>query len=190
MAKLLYTAITSFDGYISDAAGEYGSWGEPSHEEFVFLNERGASVGVHLLGRRMYDEMIVWDSAHEWPEASAAELEFARQWRDTDKIVVSTTLADVSTLRTTLVRDLDLDEVRRVRAESPRDIAIAGPSLAASAIRAHLVDEYEFYLKPVALGGGTRALPEGVRLDLELLEERRFASGTIYTRFRDPAAAT
>ncbi|WP_163506339.1 dihydrofolate reductase family protein [Fodinicola acaciae] len=178
MAKLIYSMLMSLDGYVEDEKGAFG-WGAPSDEDVhTYVNELAAPIGTYLYGRRMYETMVYWETAGSLP---AVQGEWARLWRATDKIVYSRTLAEPSSARTRIERDFDLDGVRRLKEESGRDIAIAGPELAAQAIG--LVDELHLIKSPVVVGGGKPFFPGGVRLDLELLDERRFSGGVVALRY-------
>ncbi|KRC61475.1 deaminase [Agromyces sp. Root81] len=183
MAELSCTGITSLDGYVNDASGGF-DWSAPDAEVHAFINDLEREIGTYLFGRRMYEVMRVWEELGDDPSTSPIERDYAAIWRGADKIVYSTTLAEVSTPRTRLERTFDVDAVRRMKSEASRDLSIAGPTLAAEAIRAGLVDEIGLFVTPVIVGGGTRLLPDGVRLDLELVDERRFASGVVFLRYR------
>lgn len=184
MAKLISVGITSLDGYIADEQGNF-DWSAPDAEVHAFVNDRDRAVGTYLLGRRMYEVSRVWDDLADDPDISRVERDFAEVWLDADKIVYSGTLDDVSTMRTRLERRFDAAAVKRLKASADRDLAISGPTLAAHAIRAGLVDEFQVYVNPVVVGGGTSFLPGGVRLDLELVEEHRFANGVVFLRYRN-----
>ena len=177
MGKLLYTAIQSLDGYTVDADGSF-EWAFPSEEVHAFAADLGRSVGTYLYGRRMYEVMKVWETLDN-PEPVMQD--FATVWRAATKIVVSTTLESVESERTTIVRELDPLFVEQLKAEG--DVAIDGPTLAAHAIRGGLVNELQLLICPVVVGGGTPYLPADVRLDLTLLDERRFESGVVYLRY-------
>ena len=182
MAKLIYVAITSLDGFIEDELGKF-DWGQPDEEVHAFVNDLVRPIRTYLYGRRMYEVMAAWETMGLADEPPSIR-DFAEIWRAADKVVYSRTLEAVSSARTTIVRDFDPDEVRRMRAGADRDLAIGGPELAALAFRAGLVDECHLYLAPVAVGRGKRALPDDVRLELVLLGERRFAGGMVYLRYR------
>jgi len=186
MAKLIYSTIMSLDGYIADADGDF-EWGAPDDEVFAFITDLHRSAGTHLYGRRMYETMRYWETAHALPGQSPVELDWTRVWQGADKIVYSTTLQAVNTARTSLERDFDPDRVRKLKATADRDLSIGGADLAAQVIAAGLVDEYHLFVVPLMVGGGTRALPVQVRLNLTLAAERRFASGFVYLCYR-PAA--
>lgn len=181
MAVIVYAMLMSADGYVNDADGRY-DFAMPSDEVFAETLELARQVTLDVMGRRIYDEMAIWD---EWVEHEQQDLrDYARAWADGDKIVVSRTLVEARTLRTTVVPELDLAAIERMKAERDGVIAISGPTLAAPIIRAGLVDEFRFWAAPVLVGGGTRALPEGVRLDLELVESKHYADGMTYARYR------
>jgi len=183
MAKLIYSAIASLDGYIADADGNF-DWSAPDEEVHQFLNDLERPVGTFLLGRRMYEVLAYWEIAHTDPELTPAMRDFAAIWRAADKIVYSRTLDKPSSEKTRIEREFDPDAVRQLKATAGHDLTVGGPDLAAHAIRAGLVDEYHLYLTPFVVGGGTRALPERVRLGLELLDERRFGNGTVFLHYR------
>ncbi len=178
MARLVYTAICSLDGYTVDADGKF-DWATPDEEVHAFVNDLERPLGTQLLGRRMYETLAVWQTIGG-PEHHAIENDYAEIWRAAEKVVYSTTLESVSTPRTRLERDFDPAAVRQLVAGAERDVGIGGPGLAAHAFRAGLVDEVHHLVHPVVVGGGTRALPDGVRLDLELVSERRFAGGVVH----------
>ena len=185
MGKLIFSAIESLDGYVADASGSF-DWAMPDEEVHIAANELERSVGTYLYGRRMYEVMVAWEIMGGDGELPAFIDDYARMWRAADKIVYSTTLASVSSERTRIERAFDTAAIRRMKSESARDISVGGPELAAQAMAAGLVDEYMFFVAPVVVGGGTRSLPEGVRLDLELLEERRFGNGMVFLKYRAP----
>ena len=181
MATLSYTAITSLDGYINDETGNF-EWAAPDEEEHAFANDLERSVGTHLYGRRLYEVMSYWED----PPADSApvELDYAVVWQEADKVVYSTTLETVTTTRTRLEGTFDPAAVRDMKAAAVRELSIGGASLAAHAFAAGLVDEIHLLVHPVMVGGGTRALPDDVRVDLELVDQRRFGSGVVYLRYR------
>ncbi len=183
MARLIYSAITSLDGYIADEDGNF-DWAAPDDEVHAFVNDLERPIGTYLYGRRMYEVMAAWDDARILAGQSPVAHDFAAIWRAADKIVYSGTLEAVSSARTRLERVFEPDAVREMKADAERDISVGGPGLAAQAIRAGLVDELQFFVTPVVVGGGKRALPVDVRLELELLEERRFGGGVVYLRYR------
>jgi dihydrofolate reductase len=183
MARLIYSAISSLDGYVADVDGRF-DWAAPDEEVHAFVNDLERPVGTYLYGRRMYEVMAAWETLHSVPGQSATMLDFAAIWQAAEKVVYSRTLAAVSTARTRLERDFDPEAVRLIKAAADRDITIGGPGLAAHALRAGLVDECHLLLSPVIVGGGTRVLPDGLRVRLELLDERRFGNGVAYLRYR------
>jgi len=183
MARLLYMAITSLDGYAADEAGSY-DWAMPDDEVFGFVNDFERPVGTYLYGRRLYQEMTGWETMGAGPGLSPLMLDFARIWQAADKVVYSRSLEDVSTARTRLERDFDPGAVREMKARAERDITVGGAELAAEAIRASLVDEIHLIISPVLVGGGKKALPGAVRLRLELLDEGRFGNGVVHLRYR------
>jgi dihydrofolate reductase len=181
-AKLIYSMIASLDGYVADAGGNF-DWAAPDEEVHGFVNDLERAVGTYLYGRRMYETMAVWETMDTQPELSPAMADFARIWQAADKVVFSTTLETVSSTKTRIEREFDPEAVRGLKATADRDITVGGPGLAAAAIAAGLVDEFQLLIAPAVVGGGTRSLPDGVRLDLELLEERRFGSGVVFLRY-------
>ena len=180
MAKLIYSAIASLDGYVADAEGNF-EWAAPGPEVHSFVNELERPIGTYLYGRRMYEVMAYWETLE--PGSQPVAQEFAEIWRAAEKVVYSKTLAEVKTARTTLQRDLDRSRLQQLKAASQKDISIGGPNLAAQAIKSGLVDECHLFLVPAVVGAGNRALPEGVRLNLELISERRFASGVVHLHY-------
>jgi dihydrofolate reductase len=182
MAKLIYLTISSLDGYVADENGTF-DWAEPDGEVHAFVNDLERSAGTHLYGRRLYEVLVAWETMDEHPDQPEFILDFAEIWQAADKIVYSRTLETVSSAKTRIEREFDPEAVRELKATSERDLLIGGPELAAEAIRAGLVDEYHLFLAPVLVGGGKRALSNGVRVDLELLDEWRFATGFVYLRY-------
>jgi dihydrofolate reductase len=182
MGKLIYSAIASADGYVEDADGTFG-WAEPDEEVFRLVNDLERPIGTYLYGPRMYETMLPWETDHAVPGQPSYVQEFAGIWQAADKVVFSTTLESVSSARTRIERDFDPGTVRQLKSATGRDMTVGGADLAGQALRAGLVDELQLFLVPVAVGGGKPALPRGVRLDLELLETRRFAGGTIFLRY-------
>jgi dihydrofolate reductase len=180
MAKLIYSAIASLDGYVADEDGNF-DWAAPDEEVHAFVNDLERPVGTYLYGRRMYETMAVWETMDD----PAPEMrDFAQLWRAADKIVYSRSLASVSSERTRLEREFAPDAVRGLVAGAARDVTVGGPTLAGAALAAGLVAEIQLFLNPVAVGGGTPALPHGLRVDLELLDQRRFANGVVYLGYR------
>jgi dihydrofolate reductase len=183
MAKLIYSAITSLDGYVADEDGNF-DWAEPDEEVHSFVNDLERPVGTYLYGRRMYEVMVYWETAHTLRDQPPFVQDFAEIWQAADKIVHSKTLEAVSSARTSIERDFDPEAVRQMKARTGRDITVGGPDLAAQAIRAGLVDEYHLFVAPIVVGGGKQSLPDNVRLKLELLDERRFGNGMVYLHYR------
>ncbi|GAB4065122.1 dihydrofolate reductase family protein [Angustibacter speluncae] len=181
MARLVYSVIGSLDGYLADADGGFG-WAEPSEEVLAFVTEAERGVGTYLYGRRMYELMHVWETDPAAAALSPESARFAEVWQAADKVVYSTTLPDVRTERTLLRRDFDVDEVRGWLREADADLTVAGPTLAAHAFRAALVEELQVVVVPEVVGGGLRYLPD-VRASLDLREERRFANGMVWLRY-------
>jgi dihydrofolate reductase len=186
MAKLIYSAISSLDGYIEDEAGGF-DWAVPDDEVHAFVNDLERSAGTYLYGRRMYETMVGWETDPSLAAQSPLMRDFAASWQAADKVVYSTTLDAPSTARTRIERAFDADQVRQMKASASRDLSVGGPDLAAQAFRAGLVDECHLFLTPIIVGGGKPSLPDGVRLELELLEERRFAGGTVHLHYRTRA---
>ncbi|MCU1575085.1 MAG: deaminase [Micrococcaceae bacterium] len=183
MAKLIYSGIASLDGYTVDAQGNF-DWSAPDEQVHAFINDRERSVGTYLFGRRMYEVMSYWESSDILADESPIARDFAQIWQAANKVVYSTTLDRPITARTRLERSFDPDTVRQLKEVSPSDLSIGGPELAAQALRAGLVDECQLYLVPVAVGGGTPYLPAGLRVPLELVQERRFEGGTVFLQYR------
>jgi dihydrofolate reductase len=183
VGRLIYSAITSLDGYVADEAGRF-DWSEPDEEVHSFVNDLERPAGTHLYGRRMYEVMAAWETLDTLPDQPPHMLDFARIWQGADKVVYSRTLEAPSTARTRIERDFDPEAVRRLKASAERDLLVGGSELAAHAIRAGLVDDWHLFLSPVVVGGGTRALPGGVRLDLELVDERGFGNGVVHLAYR------
>jgi dihydrofolate reductase len=184
VAKLIYSVITSLDGYVVDTHGDF-DWAAPDDEVHAFVNELERPIGTYLYGRRMYEVMVFWETAQtSLPDPSAVVSDYSDIWQAADKIVYSTTLPAVSSENTWLEREFDAEAIRQLKAQASSDISVGGPQLAAAAIRAGLVDQYHQFLHPVVVGGGTHWLPPDVRLDLELLDERRFDSGVVHLHYR------
>jgi dihydrofolate reductase len=182
MAKLIYSAIMSLDGYVADEEGKF-DWGEPDEEVHTFVNDLERPVGTYLYGRRMYEVMAAWESI-PLAEQPLYIQDFAEIWQAAEKIVYSKTLETVSTARTRIERDFDPAEVRRLKLSESHDLMVGGPDLASQAIAAGLVDEWHLFVAPIVVGGGNPSLPDDVRLELELLDERRFRNGMIYLSYR------
>ena len=183
MAKLIYSAITSLDGYVADEDGNF-DWAAPDEEVHSFVNDLERPVGTYLYGRRMYEVMAPWETAHTLADQRPVMQDFAEIWQAADKIVYSKTLETVSSARTRIERDFDPEAVRQMKAPAGRDITVGGPDLAAQAIKAGLVDEYHLLVTPIVVGGGKQSLPNNVRLKLELLDERRFGNGVVHLCYR------
>lgn len=183
MGKLIYTGIMSLDGYLADSEGKF-DWAEPDDEVFGYINDHERDAGTYLYGRKMYEMMIAWETLDSEPGQSALMIDFARIWQAADKIVYSSTLTEASTARTTIERAFDPDRVRVLKQTTDRDILIGGPTLAAHAVRAGLVDEYELYVVPELVGGGLPYLPQEARVGLELVDLHRFGNGTVHLRYR------
>jgi dihydrofolate reductase len=179
MAKLVFAAIASLDGYVADENGRW-DWSRPDEEVHAFVNELERPIGTHLYGRRMYEVLVAWETM---ADPDPVMRDYAAIWRAAEKIVYSRTLASASSERTRIEREFDPDAVRQLKAAADRDLSVGGPTLAAEAIEAGLVDELQLFLSPVVVGGGTPALPDGVRVSLELLEERRFGNGVVFLRY-------
>jgi dihydrofolate reductase len=188
MAALIYSAITSLDGYVADRTGRF-DWARPDEEVHAFVNDLERSVGTYLYGRRMYEVMQFWETAGvEDPGPPSPEREYADIWRAADKVVYSQTLPAVSTTRTRLERNFDPEGLRRLKQSAERDLSVGGPTLAAHALAAGLVDEIHLFLTPVVVGGGTRSLPDDLYLDLELVEQHRFRGGVVHLHYRTGTA--
>jgi dihydrofolate reductase len=183
VAKLIYSAITSLDGYVADTNGNF-DWAAPDEEVHAFVNDLERPIGTYLYGRRMYETMAGWEHAETFADQRPVMQDFAKIWKAADKIVFSHTLEKVSSARTRIERELDPEAVRRMKATAQRDISVGGSELAAEAFKAGLVDECGLFLTPIIVGGGKRSLPSDVCVELELLEERRFGNGVMYLHYR------
>jgi dihydrofolate reductase len=182
MGRLVYANLTSLDLYVNDAHGNF-EWAAPDEEVHAFVNDLERPIRTYLYGRRLYEVMAVWDTldtADEPPEMR----DYAEQWRDADKVVYSSSLPEVTTSRTRLERTFDADTVRALVRDAATDVAIGGPTLAGHAFAAGLIDDVHLFLNPVIVGGGTRALPDGVFAQLELVDEHRFGNGVVYVHHR------
>jgi dihydrofolate reductase len=183
MRKLIYSMGVSLDGFIAGPAGEI-DWSAPDEELHRFHNQQAREVGAELYGRRLYEVMIAWETAEEKPSAPEHELEFARIWKDTPKIVFSKTLEKVEG-NATLVRDSAVEEVARLKEQPGKDLAVGGAGLASTFIKLGLIDEYRLFVSPVVLGGGTPYFPAlDERINLELVETQTFGSRVVYVRYR------
>ncbi len=183
MAKLIYSMITSLDGYAEAAEGDLGR-GAEGEEVHTFIGDAFRHIGTFLYGRRMYETMVFWETVQNEPDVPPHILQFADDWKAAEKVVYSTTLESVSSAKTRIERSFDPDAVRKLKADSDHDLSIDGPNLAAQAIAAGLVDEYHLFMTTSVVGGGKRFFPDGVRLDLELVGQRVFDSGLIYAHYR------
>jgi len=181
VAKLIYSAIASLDGYVEDKQGNF-EWAAPDEEVHAFVNDLERPVGTYLYGRRMYETMVFWETVSTSGQAAVAR-DFAAIWRAADKIVYSRALQAPSSERTRIVRDFDPAAIRRLKESSAHDLTIGGAELAGEAIAAGLVDEFHLFLGPIMVGGGKHVLPDDVRVQLELLTERRFRSGVVHLRY-------
>lgn len=182
MGRLVYSAIASLDGYVADVQGDFG-WARPDEEVHRFVNELERPIGTFLLGRRMYDVLVFWESEELLADPSPAMRDYAQIWRAADKVVFSRTLEQPASARTRIERDFEPAAVRATKEAADRDLSVGGPELAAQALAGGLVDEVSLVLFPVVIGAGTAALPEGLRIGLELRDERRFGSGAVYLRY-------
>lgn len=183
MGRLIYTAITSLDGYVADTSGSF-EWAAPDEQVHAAVNDLERPIGAYLLGRRTYDVMRYWEADGDGPDDPPVSADFARIWRAARKVVYSTSLEKVEHPRTTLEREFDPATVRARVAVSGRDVSIGGPTLAAHALRAGIVDELRHLVVPWVVGGGTGWLPDDVRLPLALVGGQRFASGVVLSRYR------
>ena len=183
MAKLIYAAITSLDGYVADEDGNF-DWAEPDAEVHAFVNDLERPVGTYLYGRRLYEVMVYWETALSLADLSPVARDFAEIWQAADKIVYSKTLDTVSSERTRIERDFDPEAVRQMKASASSDLGVGGADLAAQAMKAGLVDELHLLLTPIVVGSGKQSLPNNARVKLELLDERRFGSGVVHLHYR------
>lgn len=183
MGKLIYRSNTSLDGFTEDASGSF-DWSEPDEDVHQLWNDMMRGIGTQLLGRRMYEAMAVWETDPSFYEESAVLADFAAAWQDSDKLVYSSTLAEPVTTRTRIVQAFDADEVRALKEASSADLLVGGPELAAHALRAGIVDEVLLVVSPVVVGAGKPAFPTDLRMDLELIDERRFSTGALHVAYR------
>jgi dihydrofolate reductase len=181
MARLIYTALCSLDGYTNDKSGGFG-WAAPDEEVHRFVNDHERTIGTYLYGRRLYDVMAWWETL-DFAGQPQFSIDYALIWRAADKIVYSRTLDKVASARTRIEQTFDPAAIQQIKATATRDISIGGATLASAAIRAGLVDELHLFLSPIVVGGGTRALPDDVRWDLELRDEHRFGNGVIHVHY-------
>ncbi len=183
MAKLIYSAITSLDGYVADEDGNF-DWAVPDEEVHTFINDLERPVGTYLYGRRMYEVMVGWETDHTLADQSPVMRDFAELWQAAHKVVYSKTLETVSTARTRIERDFAPSAVRQMKASAGRDITVGGPELAAQAFKAGLVDECHLFVTPIVVGGGKHSLPNNVRVKFELRDVRRFGNGMVHLLYR------
>jgi dihydrofolate reductase len=182
VARLIYTAITSLDGYVADKDGNF-DWAEPDEEVHKFVNDLERPIGTYLYGRRLYQTMVFWETAPDPGQPSFIQ-DYARIWQAADKIVYSRTLETVSSARTRIEKDFDVVAVRQLRSTADRDISVGGAELGGQAMRAGLVDEIHLFVAPVIVGDGKRSLPDDARLALELVDQRRFGNGVAHLHYR------
>ena len=189
MGRLIYSAIASLDGYIEDENGKF-DWAEPNEEVHAFVNDLERPVGIYLYGRRMYETMVGWETDLSFAEESPVMRDFAEIWQAADKIVYSRTLETASTARTRIEREFHAEAILQLKAQAGSDLLVGGPALASETFRSGLVDECHLFIAPIVVGGGKQALPSGVRLELELLDERRFGNGMVYLCYRTAASGS
>jgi dihydrofolate reductase len=183
MARLICTGITSLDGYTADESGKF-DWSTPDEEVHAFINDLERPIGTYLYGRSLYETMVYWETAHTEPDQPPVVLDYANLWQAADKVVYSTTLETVTSTRTRIERTFDPQAVRSMKNAADRDLSVGGPMLAAHAFRAGLVDEVRVLVTPIVVGGGKQFLPDNVRMNLELMEERRFRNGVVFLQYR------
>jgi dihydrofolate reductase len=183
VARLIYFAIASLDGYIEDESGRF-DWAAPDEDVHSFVNDLERAIGTYLYGRRLYDTMVYWETAHTVADQPPHVLDYAAIWQAADKVVYSRTLDEVASARTRIERDFDPEAIRELKAAADRDLSVGGAELAAQAFRAGLVDEIQLLVAPAVVGGGKQTLPDGVHVKLELIDERRFVSGMVFLRYR------
>jgi dihydrofolate reductase len=181
MAKLIYSVMTSLDGYVADEAGNF-DWAAPDEEVHAFVNDLERPIGTYLYGRRLYEVMVAWENMHTLDQPPVIQ-DYAEIWRAANKIVYSKTLSAPSSARTRIERDFNPEAVRRMKATAGRDISVGAPDLAAQAMKAALVDQCHFFVTPIVVGGGKPSLPNNVRLKLQLLDERRFGNGVVHLHY-------
>jgi dihydrofolate reductase len=182
VAKLIYSAIASLDGYVEDERGKF-DWAAPDDDVHAFVNDLERPIGTYLYGRRMYETMVFWETVDTGRDQPAVSRDFAEIWRAAEKIVYSRTLQATSGVRTRIERDFDPGAIRQLKESSRRDITVGGSALAGQAIAAGLVDQCHLFLAPIVVGGGKRALPDNVHARLELLAERRFRGGVVHLHY-------
>jgi dihydrofolate reductase len=182
MGKLIYSTITSLDGYVEDKDGNF-DWAAPDEEVFSYINDLERRVGTYLYGRRMYETMVYWETARTLPDQSPAAQDFTKIWQAAEKIVYSKTLPAISSVKTRIERHFDAEAVREIKVTAEGDVTVGGSDLAAQALRFGLVDEVSLFVNPVTVGGGKPALPKDFHLNLELKDLCRFESGVVYLRY-------
>jgi dihydrofolate reductase len=182
MAKLTYQMLASLDGFVQDATGNF-DWANPDDEVHAHANQEQSTVGTDIYGRKMYEMMVYWETADQQPDARPVSVEFSKYWQDGDKIVVSRTLTEAQSRRTRIVPSFDADDVRKLKAESSKNIAVSGPTVASSFLNAGLVDEISIYYVPIIVGGGLPMFKDiKTHIQVERIEERAFASGITFVR--------
>jgi dihydrofolate reductase len=186
MAKLIYSTIVSLDGYVADQDGKF-DWSVPDEEVHAFVNDLERPIGTYLYGRRMYEVMVAWETMPTGPDEPAVVRDYAQIWQAADKVVYSTALEEPSSARTRIERAFEPDAIRNMKASLGQDISVGGPELAGHALKAGLVDECHLLVSPVVVGGGNRSLPDGARVNLELLDQRRFGNGVVHLHYRTTA---
>jgi len=185
MPKLIYSAITSLDGYVADANGKF-DWSQPDEEVHTFVNDLERPIGIYLYGRRMYEVMVYWDSAARFKDAPSYIQDYARIWQAADKVVYSTTLDSVSSAKTRIAERFDPNGIRQLKDIADRDISIGGADLAGQAMKAGLVDDYHLLVSPVVVGGGHKALPDDIRMKLQLHDHQSFTNGVVHLHYQLP----
>ncbi len=183
MARLIYSALASLDGYIEDQNGNF-DWAMPDEEVHAFINNLERTAGTYLLGRKMYETLMVWETDPSLAADSPLMQDYAQIWQAAEKIVYSKTLTTVPTRKTTLEQNFDPARIKALKKTAQQNIVIGGPNLAAHAFSEGLIDEFHLFLMPIVLGGGKPCLPDNLRLGLELLAERRFQNGTVYLHYQ------
>jgi dihydrofolate reductase len=183
MGKLIYSAITSLDGYVEDEDGNF-DWAAPDEEVLAFVNDLERPIGIYLYGRRMYETMVGWETNEFLADGQPLMLDFAEIWRAADKVVFSRTLGIVTSARTRIEATFDPEGIRQMKASARSDLTVGGAELATLAFRAGLIDECHLFLNPIVVGGGKLALPSNVRTRLELLDEGRFGNGVVHLHYR------
>jgi len=183
MAHLIYSAISSLDGYIEDTDGNF-DWAMPDEEVHRFINNLERTAATYLYGRRMYKTMMVWETDPNLAADSPLTQDFAEIWQAANKIVYSKTLAAASTRNTQIERNFNPEAIQQLKKTAQDDILIGGPELAAHAFRTGLIDGCHLFLTPIIVGGGKQSFPDRFRLEFEILEERRFGNGTVFLRYR------